>query len=93
MCVRCRRVQWLNCVTINAYILFRTQTNTINLLTDTISLTTNKGKLVSVLKFISNIDVRSGGEAPRILAEQVVPSVNIFDSRSGGTVRSQHRLC
>jgi hypothetical protein len=66
--------------------VFRTQINTINLFIDTISLKINKGKLVTVLKFISNIEVGSGGAAPRILAEQVVPSGNIFDSRSGDTV-------
>ena len=48
--------------------------NMTNLLTDTTSLVINKAKLVPLLKFISNIDVGSGGAAPRILAEQVVPN-------------------
>lgn len=63
--------------------MYRTLINTINLLTDTISLRINKDKLVPLLKFVCNIDVGNGGAAPRVLTEQVVASVNIIDSRSG----------
>lgn len=66
--------------------IFRAQINTIKLLIDTISLTTNTAKLVPVFKFISNIDVRREGTAPGILTEQMVPSCNIFYLRSVGTI-------
>jgi hypothetical protein len=54
----------------------------IKLLTDTISLTIHEGKLVPMLNFIYHIDVRNGGIAPHILAEQVASNGKICDSHS-----------